>query len=200
MAKKAIDRRIPRTRAMLQHALNSLLHKKGYDAITIKDICEAANVGRSTFYVHYTSKDDLKRSGFEPLRRQLVARQKEALATARDDKSRSLAFSLPMFEHARDHKDHYRALVGSRGGTVSLGTIRKMLSDLVHDELAATAEKNSSNVVPREFVVQYVVGAFMAVLTSWLDGGAKIPPEQINAMFCRLATEGILSAYKRRAG
>ena len=200
MAKKAIDRRVTRTRATLQHALNSLLHKKGYDAITIKDICEVANVGRSTFYVHYTSKDDLKRSGFEPLRRQLVARQREALATARDDRSRSLAFSLPMFEHARDHKDHYRALVGSRGGAVSLGTIRKMLSDLVRGELAATAEKHSADVIPREFVVQYAVGAFMAVLTSWLDGGAKIPPEQINAMFCRLAIEGILPAYKRRAG
>jgi len=200
MAKKAIDRRIPRTQAMLQHALNSLIPKMGYEAITIKDICEAANVGRSTFYAHYTSKDDLKRSGFEPLRRQLVDRQREALATARDDKGRSLAFSLTMFEHARDHKEHYRALVGSRGGTVSLGHIRKMLSDLVRDELDATAEKRSADLIPREFVVQYVVGAYMAVLTSWLDGGARIPPERINAMFCRLATEGILSSYKHRAG
>src|SRR5882757_3317289 len=104
MAKK-VDRRVPRTKAMLQHALNSLIPKKGYEAITIKDICEAANVGRSTFYAHYTSKDDLKRSGFEPLRRLLVERQREALA--RDDRSRSLGFSLAMFEHARDHREHY---------------------------------------------------------------------------------------------
>ena|ERR1700704_5299013 len=131
MAKKAIDRRIPRTRAMLQHASNSLILKKGYEAITIKDICNAANVGRSTFYAHYRSKDDLKRSGFEPLRRLLVDRQREALATARDNRGRSLGFSLTMFEHARDHRDHYRALVGGRGGTVSLGSIRKILSDLV---------------------------------------------------------------------
>src|SRR6266852_5535624 len=113
LAKHVIDRRIPRTRAMLQHALNSLILKKSYEAITIKDICDAANVGRSTFYAHYTSKDDLKRSGFEPLRRLLVDRQKEALAMARDDRSRSLGFSLSMFEHARDHRDHYRALIGS---------------------------------------------------------------------------------------
>jgi len=198
MTKKAIDRRISRTKGMLQHALHSLIAKKGYDAITIKDICETANVGRSTFYVHYTSKDDLKRSGFEPLRRQLVDRQRQALAMARDDKSRSLAFSLTMFEHARDHREHYRALVGSRGGTVSLGSIRKMLSDLVRDELAATAEKSSADVIPREFVVQYVVGAYMAVLTAWLDGGAKVPPQRISAMFCRLATEGILPSYRRR--
>jgi AcrR family transcriptional regulator len=192
MAKKVLDRRIPRTRAMLQHALNSLIPKKGYEAITIKDICEAANVGRSTFYAHYTSKDDLKRSGFEPLRKLLIDRQRQALLTARDDRSRSLGFSLTMFEHARDHRSHYRALVGSRGGTVSLGSIRKILSDLVRDELAATADKSSTDVIPRELVVQYVVGAYMAVMTWWLDGGAKLPPQRMDAMFRRLATEGIL--------
>jgi len=195
MAKKAIDRRIPRTRAMLQQALNSLILKKGYEAVTIKDICNAANVGRSTFYAHYTSKDDLKRSGFEPLRRLLVDQQKVALSKTGDKGARSLGFSLTMFEHARDHRDHYRALVGGRGGSVSLGTIRKILSDLVRDELAATVDKNSADVIPREFVVQYVVGAFMAVLTWWLDGGAKLPPQRIDAMFRRLAGDGITASY-----
>jgi AcrR family transcriptional regulator len=77
-AKAVIDRRIPRTRAMLQHALTSLILKKGYEAVTIQDICDEANIGRSTFYAHYTSKDDLKRSGFEHLRKELVDRQREA--------------------------------------------------------------------------------------------------------------------------
>ena len=69
MSKKMVDRRVLRTKAVLQQALGSLIPKKGYEAVTIKDICEAARVSRSTFYVHYTCKDDLKRSGFEPLRR-----------------------------------------------------------------------------------------------------------------------------------
>jgi hypothetical protein len=43
----------------------------------------------------------------------------------------------------------------------------------------------------REFIIQYVVGAYMAVMTWWLEGGAKLPPQQIDAMFRRLATEGI---------
>ncbi len=196
MNKDAVDRRVPRTRGMLQHALNSLILKKDYEAITIKDICEAANVGRSTFYAHYTSKDDLKRSGFEHLRRQLVARQREALAASEDRRDRSLGFSLTMFEHARDHRDTYRALVGGRGGAVALGSIRQMLSDLMRDELAAadetTLEKNDGEVIPRELVVQHVVGAYMAVLTWWLDGGAKLPPPRIDAMFRRLAIDGVM--------
>ena len=196
MARGSIDRRVARTRAMLQHAFISLIRKKGYEAITIKDICDAANIGRSTFYAHYTSKEDLKRSGLENLRRLLVDRQRDALATPGDVRSRALGFSLTMFEHARDHLDLYRALVGGRGGTVALGTIRRILSDLVREELAATADKKSADVIPREFVVQYVVGAYVAVLTWWLDGGAKLPPQRIDAMFRRLATEGIMPSRR----
>jgi AcrR family transcriptional regulator len=195
MAKRPIDRRVARTRATLQHALNSLILKKGYEAITIKDICDAANVGRSTFYAHYKSKDDLKRSGLEPLRRLLVDRQRDARATRRDIRDQSFGFSLAMFEHALGHRDHYRALVGGRGGTVSLGTIRQILCDLVRNELAATVDKDSADVIPRELVVQYVVGAFMSVMTWWLDGGARLPPQRIDAMFRRLATGGIMPPY-----
>jgi hypothetical protein len=98
-----------------------------------------------------------------------------------------------MFEHARDHLHHYRALVGSRGGAMTLDAIRQILSDLVRDELAATATKAGDD-TPRELVIQYVVGAYMAVLTWWLDGGAKLSPERIDEMFRRLATGGVLPA------
>jgi AcrR family transcriptional regulator len=57
-ASTAIDRRVARTRTLLQQALMTLILRKNYDAITIKEICDAANVGRSTFYSHFTSKDE----------------------------------------------------------------------------------------------------------------------------------------------
>jgi AcrR family transcriptional regulator len=195
MTKKPIDRRVARTRATLQQAHISLILEKGYDAITVDDICNAANVGRSTFYAHYTSKDDLRRSGLEHLREELVDRQKAALTKSGNIRDRSLGFSLAMFEHARDHIDLYKALVGGRGGAIALGTIRQILSDLIRNELAATVDKKSADVIPRELVVQYIVGSFMAVMTWWLDGGAKLPPGRIDAMFRRLATDGIMPSY-----
>ncbi len=195
MAKRPIDRRVARTRTMLQKAHLSLILEKGYEATTVEDICEAANVGRSTFYAHYTSKDDLRRSGLENLRRLLVDRQKDAQARSGNIRDRSLGFSLTMFEHARDHIDLYGALVGGRGGAIALGTIRQILSDLVRNELVATADKKSADAIPRELAVQYVVGALMAVMTWWLDGGAKQPPQRVDAMFRRLATEGIMPLY-----
>jgi AcrR family transcriptional regulator len=195
MERKSIDRRVARTRTTLQHALMSLILKKDYEAITVENICDAANVGRSTFYAHYTSKDDLKRSGLEHLRALLVDRQREALATPGHIRGRSFGFSLAMLEHARDHADIYRALSRGRGGSVALGAIRQILGDLVRDELAAAVDKNSAPAVPHELAVQYFVGAYMAVLTWWLDGGAKRPPQQIDAMFRRLAIEGVMPSH-----
>src|SRR5260370_36119192 len=152
MAKKPIDRRVARTRAMLQQAHISLILKKGYDAISVDDMCNAANVGRSTVYGHSTSKDDLRRSGLEHLRKALVDRQKDALAKSGNIRDRSLGFSLAMFEHARDHIDLYKALVGGRGGAIALGTIRQIFADLVRNELPATGDKTSSDVIPRQDV------------------------------------------------
>lgn len=191
MTRRPIDRRVAQTRARLQHALNSLIFKKDYEAITIRNICDVANVARSTFYAHFASKDELKRSGFEPLRRLLADRQREALAMPQGVKDRHFGFSLAMFEHARDHRKHYRALVGGHGGTISLGTIRQVLADLVRKELMTTASRSTGDVIPRDLAVQFVVGAFMAVMTWWLDGGAKLPPHRVDAVFRSLATQGI---------
>jgi AcrR family transcriptional regulator len=192
MAKRPIDRRVARSREMLHQALLSLIIKKGYDAITVEDICETANVGRSTFYAHFTSKDDLKRSGLEHLRERLLDEQQRAAHSA-DKDTRSLRFSLTMFEHARDHIHLYRALMGSRGGAVALTTIWQVLCDCVRGELAAIGAKTEKDGVPNELIVEYVIGGYMAMLTRWLDGGAKLPPAKIDAIFRRLAIEGIAS-------
>ncbi len=164
MSKKAIDRRVPRTRAMLQQGLCALLRKKRYETITINDICTAANVGRSTFYAHYKSKDDLKRSGLDSLHGVLAQRQKVAQEDAGDVRDRGFDFSLSVFEHARDHLDHYRTLVGRRGGAVALAKIREMVRDLARRELASRVTKRFPEELPAEAVLEYVVGAYMALV------------------------------------
>ncbi len=61
------DRRVQRTRELLQKALIELVNERGYDALTIQDIVDRANVGRTTFYLHYSSKDDLFMSCHEAI-------------------------------------------------------------------------------------------------------------------------------------
>lgn len=193
MSNKTTDRRVSRTKAMLQHGLCTLLRRKRYEAITVDDICTAANVGRSTFYAHYKSKDDLKRSGLaESLHGAVIERQKLARAIADEVHAPRLDFSLGVFEHARDHLDHYRTLAGGRGGAVAMAKVRQMVTGLVSDELALPSTSDSTDEFEREAAVQYVVGGYMALLTWWLDNGAKLAPRRIDAIFRSLARDGIV--------
>lgn len=61
------DRRVRRTRRALHDALLTLMTEKSFDAVTVQDIIDRADVGRSTFYSHFTDKRDLLDSGFEDL-------------------------------------------------------------------------------------------------------------------------------------
>ncbi len=192
MSNRASDRRSGRTRGSLEKAHLELILKKGYETMTVQDICETANVGRSTFYAHYTGKDDLRRKSFEHLRRHLTDRQASARASAGPGAGGQLAFSLTLFEHAKEYLGVYRALAGTRGAAIGLGTIRKILCDLVDAELERTAVTTPTE-IPRELTVQYVVGACMAMLTWWLDRGAKLAPERMDAMFRSMVTQGIPS-------
>ncbi|MEJ2354006.1 MAG: TetR/AcrR family transcriptional regulator, partial [Anaerolineales bacterium] len=72
MKKERVDRRVQRTRQLLNDALMSLIVEKGYDSITVQNIIDRANLGRSTFYAHYQDKDDLLLSGIEDVVHSLV--------------------------------------------------------------------------------------------------------------------------------
>jgi AcrR family transcriptional regulator len=183
-----IDRRVARTRAQLHRAHIALLLEKGYEAMTVEDICAAANVGRSTFYAHYPNKEALHRGGLDHLRQELTSRRPDHGAAGIGP----LAFSLPMFEHAREHLDLYRAIAGGRAGTMAMEEIRQILADIVRGALSAS-EGPGGNAAHREIVVRYLVGAYLAVLTWWLDGGAKLPSAEMDAMFRRLAQDGLQS-------
>ena len=184
----AVDRRVQRTREALHQALIALVLKKGYDAITVKDIIEQANVGRSTFYAHYSDKDELLKGGMSDLRKFLMAYQKTAMASP---SSPRLAFSLGLFEHAADYRHVYRAMVGKRAGSVVLNRLRALLAELVKVELVAMALPPSFRDVPQTALVDYLVGSLISVLTWWVDEKGSRPPAQADAIFRRLALASI---------
>src|SRR5262245_63211196 len=128
MATKAPDRRVQRTRKLLQDALMALILEKGYEAVTIQDIIDRANVGRSTFYAHFLDKQQLLLSGFEQLRVELAQQQHAAVDVSGE---RGLGFSLAMFEHACSYRPVWRALIGTQGGAVVRKQMQQMLTDLV---------------------------------------------------------------------
>src|SRR6476660_8751547 len=53
------DRRVARSRRALKEALTDLILEEGFEAVTVQDVIDRADVGRSTFYAHFLDKDDL---------------------------------------------------------------------------------------------------------------------------------------------
>ena len=190
MAAKAQDRRVPRTRKLLQDALMALILEKGYEAVTVQDIIDRANVGRSTFYAHFLDKQALLLSGLDQLRVFLAQQQPAAVAAPGAPR---LRFSLALFEHACSYRPVYWALVGTQSGAVVRKHIQQMLTDLVRDELAALAPRDAAAPIPREIVVRYTVSAFMGLLSWWADHEAPETAAQMDAIFQQLTLPGVLA-------
>lgn len=189
-AQRAIDRRAARARAKLHEALCALIAEKGYESITVEDICGRADTSRSTFYAHYAGKDDLMRGGFDQLRDLGCGQQNfgEAADTPGDGR---LTFSLHLLQHARDHYHLHKAL-GERGEALARERIREIVSELIRRELMGSSGNTSKGGTPRELAVQYVVGAYMSVIAWWLERGARLPPERVDALLRRLVTQGLV--------
>jgi AcrR family transcriptional regulator len=168
-----IDRRVARTRATLHHTLLRLIIERGYDVLSVQDICEAAGIGRSTFYAHYTGKDDLKRSGLDHLKTMLKGH------------GEGLAFTGRLFAHGRDFLGPYRALQGGLGAQVSLDALSSVLNELVAESLPQDGTR-----FERDLRARFVAGALISVLTWWLDSGAVESPETVDALFHRLIKQG----------
>ncbi len=183
-----MDRRSARTRRALHEALISLILRKGYDAITVQEIIDKADIGRATFYAHYRGKEDLLRGGFDVLRAELRAARGAALSKRGAGQDGPLAFSLAMFEHACAYRDVYRAMVGGRGGVVAIYEIRRVLSEMAREELSAFQDDGA---VSRELALHFVVSTFLTVLTWCLERKSKLAPSQVDAMFRRLVISGI---------
>ncbi|GAA4952460.1 AcrR family transcriptional regulator [Nonomuraea thailandensis] len=182
------DRRVRRTRTLLHTALIELISEKGYDNVTVQDILDRADVGRSTFYLHYPSKDQLLLSGMHHLQAELSARLS---ADAHSHESSVMAPLRPLFEHAADKRHLYRALLGSRATTVALRSGRRMLSDLLATHLHSRL--NIDDRTRLDMMVAFLVNGLIGVLTWWHDTEPDLSAEQMYTSFERLAVEGLRS-------
>jgi AcrR family transcriptional regulator len=185
--KPKIDRRVQRTRQILQEALLALILEKGYDAITVQDVIDRANVGRATFYSHYQDKDALFLSGFESLRDQF----EQHLSNQSPLDGDPWNLSLMMFQHAQSHLRIYKAIVGKQGGNVALGHIHKYLSALIQEHFNTQFSERKNAKVPPDVLAHFMVSSFMALLTWWLDHDLPYPAERMNEMFRQLTQPGI---------
>jgi AcrR family transcriptional regulator len=184
-----VDRRVRRTRAALREALLSLMAEKEYDAVTVQDIIDRADVGRSTFYGHYTDKDDLLHDGLAELR-SIVESPDPVAAPGR---RRLFGFSLPMLAHVYSHRSIALALFASpRRGRV-LDEMQQVVAHGVRDELSALGPPG----LPLDAIVSAVVGAYLSLVTWWLRDAPALGPDEVDRMFHALVAPGVRAALRR---
>jgi AcrR family transcriptional regulator len=176
-----IDRRVARTRALLQDALVTLIPERGYAPITVEDICEKADIARSTFYTHYAGKAELRSATIDAHLRSLSTPPPSTLS---ETSGRPFKFSRPMFEHAHAFRSLHRALLASSGDTIH-DKFRERIRRAVRSELI---EKRIGDAgVPLEFSIQFISGAFLAVLAWWIAADTDLSPAQVDALFQQMA-------------
>src|SRR5882762_11338044 len=124
------DRRVRRTRESLHKALISLALEKDYDSITVQEVLDRADVGRSTFYTHFQSMDELLISGTQELRRTLHAALENHRKSAKRHES-VIAFSPAMFDHAYGYRNVYFALLNTGAWPIVRQQLQDVLEELI---------------------------------------------------------------------
>lgn len=187
-ASTPVDRRIARSRRLLKTALSELLGERDYDAITVQEICDRADVARSTFYTHFESKEDLLFAGVDQhLMRLVEARPDER---SEEEDRRRFRFTLPLLRHVRLQRRFFEATIlggsDARLREISAG----IFTDLVLAELDRLAPVGVGPAIPgvearalRAAYARTVVGAFMALLDWWLRSADHLPAEAVDEIF-----------------
>ena len=185
------DRRIQRTRDLLRRALMQLINEKGYDAVTIQDIADRANLGRTTFYLHYESKEALLLDHHADFASGLALRPLSYEALMSDS-------APPEFERflkeLADGRAIYLAIMGSRQGKlIRRGIHRQMMDSLLASLQAAFPDVDPT--FPPDMLAHYIVGAQLAFIDRWLDQRMAYEVADVARMLHRLQRAAVCDAY-----
>ncbi len=198
--KNVLDRRVQRTRQLLRDALTASVLEKGYEATTVQDLLDRANLGRSTFYAHYSDKDELLVSGFEHLKQTFEEYDSQLTPSNPQGHARKYPPTLLFFKHAADHHRLYKAILGSnQGAKIVERYLYKMISNLAGKHIKQLIPKGKKPPVPHEMIVHYLVSSLLAMLTWWLNHDMPYDPEEIYEMYNRLTLPGINAALGKES-
>jgi AcrR family transcriptional regulator len=173
------DRRVARTHSALRDALVSLTLEKGYDAVSVRDVLDRANVGRSTFYAHFANKEALLLSGFDELHRELQAKPRS--------ERRALEFAVPVLAHVEASRRLARAVLGRRAGAAVQRRLKMLVAELVAQDLDAGLLGERYEGLPRGAVTEYLAAGFLALVIWSLDRRPPPSSDELLALFRSLA-------------
>ncbi len=189
---RTADRRVQKTQQSLRNALIELILEKHYDTISVQDIIDRANVGRSTFYLHFRDKEDLFRGDWQRMLEFFVAQiTPENLQAGRIFPIREF------FEHLKDFHRLYRALVKSGKIDRLFGYGQKYLAERIEVRINTCFNIERQTTIPIPVLANFLASEVFSQLKWWLDNEMPYPPERMDEIFHRLILPGVNSALNQ---
>jgi AcrR family transcriptional regulator len=184
--KKREDARVRRTRDALGDALVALMQEKPFDTITVQDVLDRAQVGRSTFYSHYSDKDDLLMSDAEEFFESVAM-----LLSVRGDTSDRVFPVREFFGHIIEAKTFVDALVSAGKMNDNMELARGLFARGIERRLAELPKGQGIAENERPAIAFAHAGALLALLQWWVDRGMKQTPAEMDQLFHRLVWKGV---------
>jgi AcrR family transcriptional regulator len=195
------DRRVQRTRELLQKTLIDLIGERGYDAITIQGIVDRANVARTTFYVHYSSKDDLFISCHEAIVNDFQSGPLYPHPLSREEllSSEVPAGMIAAYRHLEEARVRLYPIFQGKDGALILRRIRDWSAQEIEANLRAVFA-GADSTVPFDLLATYLAGAQLALVQWWLEKRQPHTAEILAKTFHRLQRAAIRDTFGLRDG
>ena len=166
------DRRIQRTQTAIREAFISLVLAKGYVNVSIQDIVNEANIGRTTFYAHYSDKEEL----LDSMLLELFTHLKEALEL---ENPNDLTPARGLLEHLAENRN----LSSAFDFAVISSKFHNELVVIVKEQLKKRQKDKAMDALTLDIKTEVVCGGLMAVVNWWLKSDVDYSAEEIAVKF-----------------
>lgn len=179
-----MDRRQQKTRTAIFSAFTSLLAEKSYSKITVQEIIDAANVGRTTFYAHFETKDDLLKELCEELFGHIIGSAMDCTHThgLYSDGSAPESVFCHLLQHLQENDKNIIALLSCENSEMFLRFFKDSLNELVRSQFINQNRKANTD-IPEDFLINHISGSFVEMVLWWIKGHRKQTPEDLDRYF-----------------
>ena len=185
MEKVITDQRVRLTRKLLKDALVQLMQKHHVSEISVRSLCELADINRSTFYSHYTDSFDL----LHQIEQEVMDNLKSYLGKQdyQDNRPLSAQVLIRILEYAKDNADVFKVLFSENCDF----DFQKDIMDFSQIVCFQLNPKYDDRV--RGYITVYGITGCISLLQKWLQDGMIEPPEKISEFFLQLLYYGMMS-------
>lgn len=187
-----MDRRQQKTRSAIFSAFSALLAERPYGKITVQEIIDAANVGRTTFYAHFETKDDLLKALCEELFGHIIDSAMDCTHThgLYSDGNAPESVFCHLLQHLQENDKNIIGLLSCECSEIFLRYFKNSLNGLV--QIKFVNQNRTTNInIPQDFLINHISGSFVEMVLWWIKGGRTQTPEELDCYF-RAVIEPIL--------